>query len=266
MGRFSRHLKNQNLSNDGMQEKQKEELKVIISEVKKSQRKFIELSNQIRKNISIPINSIKTFKDEFWEDYFKEFGWIDFIPAIFAIELSKLLAEEGQIKVWEELIDLIKGEKAKKLFYKEYPSLKFISKRLKIIEEAFENHEKENYLVSIPLFLTQIEGIVWDIGVSKGLVDKDESRYKIDSNGERVKDKNGEDIPWQTSDLIIKLFKDSTCKIHRKGTEIYSVKFRHPILHGRDANYYDLPKSKEREATLILFLFVLLGKIKEEKL
>lgn len=266
MGKFEKYLIDQNSFSEEEKKKHESALKVIAKVLEEKQKGVIKLSDQIRKNVLIPISAIKRFRKESWDAYFKEFGWVDFIPVLFAIELSKLMKEEGKEKVWEKFVDSLKGQEIKKEFDKEYSKNKFIKKRLKIIKEAFKYHEEKNYLVSIPLFLSQIEGIIWDIGVSKGLVDKKELRYKIDSSGNRVKDKNGESIPWQTSDLIITLFKDTTCKIHIKGTDIYSVNFRHPIMHGRCVDYYKLPEAKEREAVLILFLFVLLGKIKEDKI
>lgn len=199
--------------------------------------------------------------EEDWDVFLKEFGWLETFPATFAQELKDILIEKGKGAVWEELIKIFEGKNAKEYFDEYYPNMNLISHRITILNLAFRHHTGKDYFSSIPLFLSQIEGILWDIATKKGLVKKNEE-YKIDITGNYVLDRNGKKIKWNMGQLIGAVF-DTKSNFSKKWKEdIYTKEFRHPILHGRDINY----ANSEREITLILFLFVLLEKIKIENL
>lgn len=55
-------------------------------------------------------------------------------------------------------------------FKKDLSTIKIFQPRLRIINSALEAHSLGNYELSIPSLLTQIEGILWNISSSKGIV------------------------------------------------------------------------------------------------
>lgn len=117
--------------------------------------------------------------------------------------------------------------------------------RIKIIRLGFEFHQKRNYSGSINLLLPQAEGLLWDLGVKKGLVRR---RY----NSKEKKDGSG---TWDLHGLSKQLFpSDKFHKIIIK--EIFGEGFRNAVLHGR---YIHRGKEKEitrwRSTLLILTLW-----------
>ncbi len=106
----------------------------------------------------------------------------------------------------------------------------FPEKRIEIIKEGFKYHRDKRYSISIPLLLPQVEGVLWDLGAKKGKVRKAYNSREKKSGGE-----------WELPELSKEIFPND--KFHKIIVrEIYSEKFRHPVLHGRNIH-----KGKEKE-------------------
>ncbi len=145
------------------------------------------------------------------------------------------------------------------------------NKRAHLLFNALDLHLSKNYIASIPLLLSQIEGLIWDYGVYKKRVDDaPNSKAKLDSDGKIEFNNKGNVVVFGFSELLVKLFGDSSkLKQHiktrhnnekEKDTGIYSTELRHPILHGRKIDY-----DTERNATILLIvLMAVLEKIEHD--
>jgi len=184
-----------------------------------------------------------------WEDSLNRFGWIETISMSYVIS--------GKEEVWKKSILDFKDSKVLAVGVQKIRSNPIISRRERILLRAIKHHRDGDYISSIPLLLTQIEGIFWDMGTKmKFIENKYNSKKLIDEKGNFLLDKYGKPIECSLGGLITKLF-DSTSKFGKYAkNEVYTKDFRHPILHGREINY----DNEQRSAMLLLMLYVLLNK------
>ncbi len=127
-----------------------------------------------------------------------------------------------------------------------------ISKRIKIIEKALDAHNRRDYLVSIPLFFTQIEGILGDYLVHKGVLYSKYSKL-YDNKGTEVQgiiplincsNSIGSASPLEPVESALK-----NDKLSNK---------RNAILHGRNYRYGNAKLSTR----ILLLLWVLIDVVR----
>lgn len=121
--------------------------------------------------------------------------------------------------------------------------------RLNIIKIAFEQHLKGNYFSSIPLMITQFEGIVWDIAIKNNIVKdtfnsqefSDNTKAKIKAIMEKLKARK---IIGRNFNVLVNFYGNPN--------------ERNPVIHGR--NIYKGEEyfiSLERSLNLIIGLLYL---------
>ena len=137
---------------------------------------------------------------------------------------------------------------------------KLISKREHIISTAITHHKNGDYISSIPLLLSQIEGVLWDYGVEKNKIKNEfNSRTIIDGNGKEILDENTKKPKQANLQLLLTLVFEGKSKFKEQLRDnVYTPNFRNPILHGREISYAD----EQRSVWLLLLLFTLIGKTK----
>jgi hypothetical protein len=123
-----------------------------------------------------------------------------------------------------------------------------ISRRLRIVEKALDAHNRRDYLVSIPLFFTQIEGILGDYLVYKGIVTKRHGKL-LDKNANEVQGIiqliNCSNSTGRPSNLK---YVESALKDDKLSNK------RNAILHGRNYSYGNAKLSTR----ILLLLWVLI--------
>lgn len=222
------------------------------------------ITESLNRSIFPILETLKNVDFESFEKYYEEFGWIESISITYANELQKKLKEKGHDEVWNQLIKEVSDEGFIKELNVDISKNELMSKRGKILSRALEHHQNKDYISSIPLLLSQIEGTLWDIGVGmKKIKDEPNSTIQLNDKGEvqvwESGPKKGEPMQIKLGDLLAQIFsKDSKFKEHAKD-KVYTKEFRNPIHHGRKINYDD----EKRSAMLILMLHVLLHKIQE---
>ena len=196
------------------------------------------------------VQRAKEMETPAFKKFIKEWGWLVNNKSVtfgdYCYGLYKKYGDNGfkdKINRWfyhkDNLNLVLKDIKPK--FPERYP----------IIKEGFNYHGKRNYACSITLLLPHAEGILWDLGMKKGLVRKGYNSTKKHSKyKENLSDNN-----WKLQELSKKLFpNDKFHKIIVK--EIFCEGPRNKILHGR--NIYQ-KKQKEisrwRSTLLILTLW-----------
>jgi len=222
------------------------------------------ITESLTKSISPILETLKNVDFESFEKYYEEFGWIESISIAYANELQKKLKEQGHDEVWNQSLKDITEDGVIKKLNKDISKNVLLSKRQKILSRALERHKNKDYISSIPLLLSQIEGTFWDLGIAL-------KKIKNEPNSTILLDKKGEMQLWEDgkykgkpkkaklSDLLLLIFeKDSKFKEHAEG-KVYGD-FRNPIFHGRNVEYDD----EKRSAMLILMVHVLLNKVQED--
>lgn len=235
----------------------------FIQDILDTQTKMAKSIEPVLKSISQTIKPLVEAYEgldiEALEDFEKEFGWLETIPLIYANELSKKFTKEGKNDAWELLVTDAKKEIIPYLRSRMH-KVKILQKRKHIIFQSLEHHESTNYVSSIPLLLSQIEGILWDLAVVlRGIEDKPNSRLMLDEKGNIKTNHKGEPITAQITEVLHIVFdRKSPFNSHAKDA-VYKDGFRNSILHGRNVSYAE----EKRSAMLIWMLVVVFDKSKE---
>jgi hypothetical protein len=119
--------------------------------------------------------------------------------------------------------------------------------RIGVIQDAIDAHLTGKYSLSVPVFLAQIEGMLWDYAEQQGIaagttiVKNDGTTKEAHSATPLVKDTEIQD---SLSEDVANYFLE----------KVYTKDFRHGILHGRKTDY----NKEENSMNLMLFIRVLL--------
>ena len=193
-----------------------------------------------------------------FEEFYKEFGWIEALPIPYAMELKDKLREGGKEAVWNEFVNDFKSNEVVNEILEQIDRNTLISQRKHILSVAIIHHKNGDYISSIPLLLSQIEGILWDYGVAKKKI-KDEfnSKILIDASGMEIIESKTAPPKQANLQLLLTLIFDGESKFKEHLRDnVYTPNFRNPILHGREINYAD----EQRSVWLLLLLFTLTDK------
>lgn len=227
----------------------------IIKFVKKTQtinENFHKLNIMVNKISYDYLKSIKEFSEKI-QTFVKDFELILKEYDVSLDELNFDCFNETNIPTIKFLCDEIKRNEYKfsKLYSNEFSENDFFKDRSKLIQKGLEHFEKKDYISSIPLLLSQFEGIVWEYGERKDII--------YYSDGWHYKRENNKQIKF--NDAYEMLFNNFSSKfIKGISEEIYHRVFRHQILHGKDKDY-DKP---ENNFILVFVLFLTLYYIKDE--
>lgn len=176
-------------------------------------------AKKINSDLRELIISIKKYNDVFSDN-----GWIayDSISTDFIKAVNKVFDEKGLEDAEKEIIKYYTNKDNN--FIRYTYSVEEFRIRKNNLERAFENHHDGNYLESVALFLTIIDGAVNDFTKSKGFfadgTDVDAWDCLVGANEGLIKLKNMYNIP----------------RTKTNSDEIF-FPYRNGILHGRDLNY-----------------------------
>ncbi|MGN1371981.1 MAG: hypothetical protein ACI4XM_06895 [Candidatus Coprovivens sp.] len=165
------------------------------------------------------IISIKKYNDTFSDE-----GWIayDSINADFIKRINEIFDTSGYKDAEKEIIKYYTNQENN--FIINTYSIEEFRIRRNNLERAFENHYNGNYLESVVLFLTAIDGAVNDFTKSKGFF----------AEGTNVE-------VWDclvgANDGLQKLQKLYNVGRNKTNTNPIYYPYRNGILHGRDLNY-----------------------------
>jgi hypothetical protein len=214
-------------------------------------------------NISQNLEKIKKLE--------KEYPWmeslLDFWEIGTAFKLGEALDETTREKFWEEIYNSSKEINFEDNFYNLLKQFSIKEDRKKIITEGYNNHKEGNFISSVSILSPQIEGIIWDIGVNKKLVeDKENSNNILAIDGKVIERlKGNKEAKWDLDSLLGHLFdkgENSRNFIYaNQNEESFYKKIRSPIAHGRKTDF----NTKENSSICILLILVILIKFMEEK-
>ncbi len=211
----------------------------------------------------------KKISENEFQEFYAQYGWITFvsIPTFFNDWYTRF--KEGDNSFFDELCNITKSKGGIKELKQKLLESKTLSRRIKIFEDILIAHKNEKHNLSIPSLFAQIEGIIWDMAILKGIVEnKENSRIKF-KNGKPDKyiDKNGNqqnkitDIHELTSDI----FKKEINRLPNAWSKhisnyLYIKDRRHGILHGRIIDYAN---DKKLSSLLLITVYSLINKIKD---
>ena len=129
--------------------------------------------------------------------------------------------------------------------------------RARLLHDAFEAHRKSKYTLSIPVFLTQAEGLVWD-RCSKALYAQNQRRTA-------AKDLRAQ-VPYGFFDALLEPLMIST-PLWKPGAKLgttFAGLNRHQVLHGVSTDY-DTEVNSLRAVSFLSYLHWILNQPTEEQ-
>lgn len=240
--------------------------------------KVIEKMQDVSNKINYPIHwvdpklNLSAFLIELEPEYqlfIKEYGWLGALPACMLDTCYNLYKEEGPKAAWNELERFFQNRQVINEFLRCMGDSELMRARISIVTKGFDAHINGDFVSSIYILLPQVEGLIWDIGVKKGIVlATPNSRVKIDESGQPIIKINSkgkmQEIEWKFGELVsniwasekipnpdvIQGYRDEDFST-KMGGYLYSDEFRHKILHGRDISIFS-----SRNSTLIIFCLI----------
>lgn len=160
-------------------------------------------------------------------------GWyMDYGLAVGTLSGLYLNQTFSDSKVLDEyMIKFYKGKLRKTIsFFRKHHQ-----RRYPILEKAFKAHKKGEFELSIPVFLTQIEGLFFDL-TNKEIFSKGQGKKKENTAKEWLNSKEF-DIAFLLA-IMEPLRENENITANFSESEYYpNVINRNKILHGRDINY-----------------------------
>ena len=214
----------------------------------------------------------KKISEKEFQKFHAKYGWITFvsIPTFFDDWYTKF--KKGDTSFFDELCDITKGKGGIKELKQKLLESKILSRRIKIFEDILTAHKDERYNLSIPALFAQIEGILWDTAILKGVVENKENSQIILKKGKPVKytDKKGKtrfkraSMDFLASNIFEKEIKELPNAWYKHlRNSLYTKDRRHGILHGRLLDYGE---DKNLSSILLITLYSLTNKVKKIEL
>ncbi|TET92001.1 MAG: hypothetical protein E3J35_00645 [Methanomassiliicoccales archaeon] len=158
-----------------------------------------------------------------------EYGWLGFL-TVEALVTIYTMEKEGKLDEFKSsLMKYHRNAKNVEETISELLQSDVIKPREEILRDAFDAHLKGRFTLSIPVFLSQLEGAFWDYGSKVGIV-----------KGQVVKLRNGTETKLHSFEKL--LDKSEIGDVYKKFSEWYVSKQsqkRNDILHGRLIHYAD---------------------------
>lgn len=187
----------------------------------------------------------KIFEEQEFKTF--EYNWLGFLPIDQTIEMYKMHKAGRDAEIEQALLNVTKDKKYLDDLIDEMKASAIFEPRIPIIQDAIHAHEEGKYSLSVPVFLAQIEGILWAYAEKQGV------RFR-----DRIITKKGEkELKSATLLLTDTKIKDQLYRYITQEylSKIYTEDFRHAILHGRDTTY----GIEKNSMKLLFFLRALLG-------
>lgn len=209
----------------------------------------VQYQEAINKSVSQLTKAFYELSKFLEEPEFKDFeyNWLIFLPIDAMRQLYEMhkMGKDNEVK--QLLIQASKDKEYLDRFNGEMNASSLFKPRIAIIQDAINAHKAGKYSLSIPVFLAQIEGVLWDyaekesIAAGTEIIKKSGEKVKVTSAKPLVKDTRLRDL---MSEYVANYFLD----------KVYIEEFRHGILHGRDVDY----NKEENSMKLLLFIRALL--------
>lgn len=131
-------------------------------------------------------------------------------------------------------------------------------RRAHIVREAFKAHREGNYIVSIPLFLTQVDGIAYDMFKSSFFL---KSRG---TNIPKISEHISSEIGYFSVSLLVPFQSEQPIIYSQKERgEDFNHLNRHQVLHGESVDYHTELNSC-KAISLIYYISQAIKKIKDD--
>lgn len=221
--------------------------------------------NNIIKDINNNITSMMNlFNDPEFEKFSTQIHWMDPLSLGVVFDCFSAYNEQGSDinAAWSKLFSYFHDNEFLKDVEEVIVQSDIVIPRKDIIRTGLKHHQNGDYVSSLSVLLPHAEGLIWELGVKKGLVEPCyNSKIKI-KNGKRVLiNKSGQaraqPEEWSLLDLVNAIwgtgqptdeFRD------RYGQDIYSKNFRHVMLHGRDISQYS-----EKNSVMVILCLMCIG-------
>jgi len=176
--------------------------------------------------------TLKAIKDFQQKPIYKEFefNWLTFLTLDQMLTLLGMHKKGKDEEIKKMLMIVTRNESFFKNFLKDLSGIPIFKPRLRVLKEGLRAHVDGRFALSIPCMLAQIEGILWDIAYKKGFA---VGTTIITSKGKQVSVKGAYLLVDQTP--LYDLMTDYLAEFFLQ--KIYTHKFRHSVLHGRNPNY-----------------------------
>lgn len=177
-----------------------------------------------------------------------EYNWLIFLPFDVMRQLYEMhkMGKDNEVK--QLLLQASKDKEYLDRFNGEMNASELFKPRIAIIQDAINAHKAGKYSLSIPVFLAQIEGVLWDyaekqsIATGTEITKKSGSKAKVTSAKPLVKDTRLREL---ISENVANYFLE----------RVYTKDLRHSVLHGRNIGY----NREENSMNLLLFIRALLN-------
>jgi hypothetical protein len=170
-----------------------------------------------------------TLPDRFNQHY-RARGWIAFAEMHHeGMEEAVRLAEAGDLDAGEAALVRVHDAQRLEFMVSRLNNIRAFHPRRDLVELALQDHLAGRYHASVPVFLAQIDGLVFDIA-GKGFY---ETREKELRHLEAKNTISGH------ADGLMALATEMSRNRRQTTTSVLSLPYRNGILHGRDLGYGD---------------------------
>lgn len=173
--------------------------------------------------------------------------FLDNVPVSMISE-AFLDSKKSPIKIYQLLLQ---DPKVVKSLSKQWKKDSVLASRIKILEDALQAHLEKKYTLSIPVLLTQLEGIISD----KFQIKHKQIQHAVKegfADLPRSPEVDFADGAYQFINIITSEVFNSNEHVDHKSRNIYAN--RHKILHGNSLNYHKNPQHSVRLIMLIDFM------------
>lgn len=235
-----------------------ERISAIVLSLEEQGRRHREQFEKLGKLIGKILSELEEFDKALLETHSKDKVFLSpFFMSLTSQEIAGLFlnTEKSAIEVYDEFFRRTENAEA---LLNTWSTHDYLSTRHRILKSAMAAHLRGEYELSIPIFLSQIEGVLREV-LSVGSHSQFESKLKKlfptpkTENSLLVK-LTGTDI---IVDIICKEMFESSGNLSRKD-EKAKYPNRHEILHGVDHKYFEDPHASTR-CILVLDLLRIKG-------
>lgn len=209
------------------------------------------------------VEEFTIMQDQKYLQFYEEYGWLDWMAWRSAMSLYYKY-KAGKDTFLEEFNNYLKDNDNIDTVASMILKYNVLSRRDKYILKILGSHKNGDYICSIPLGIIQIEGIIRDLGVLRGVLENTKNpEYRI-QNGRYKLNEKGKKNKAPFGGICVELFGDKekilTKEVKQPLTkklkdEIYSKDLRHSIMHGNYVGYEDEVLSANLIAVIVSLSF-----------
>jgi hypothetical protein len=175
----------------------------------------------------------------------------------FLVEIGRAKEDERQQLISVSVSEFTAGEDFERELMRIVSNSAVLSSRSRIIQRAIKAQREGDYLVAVPLFFTQVEGVLSDaLLLKKTAFSSNGKLYALDGTGTPAKDKNGKYIEFRGLDSKARSLQSKAsdeAALVAEHLMDYTAKERNPILHGASVTY-DSEELSTRTALALLIM------------